>query len=88
MMPDFLHFSAAILAVLGLFLWLWSGLGVPQSPARAHIWARRKRQLGRLAIFAAVVSALLQALGGPPTRTHLEDIELWASAAPVADVRV
>jgi hypothetical protein len=80
MMPDFLHLSAAFLAVLGLFLWLWSGVGSAPAAARA----RRKRQLARLAIFAAAVSALLQAVGGPAARTQLEDIELWASAAPLA----
>ena len=79
MMPDFLHLSAAFLAVLGLFLWLWSGIG--SAPAAA---ARRKRQLARLAIFAAVASALLQAVGGPAQRTELQDIELWASAAPAS----
>ena len=82
-MPDLMHWSAALLAMLGLFLWLWSAIGVPHAPAHAHSRARRKRQLARLAIFAAVVSALLQAVGGPPMRTELQDIELWASAAPV-----
>jgi uncharacterized membrane protein len=86
MMPDFLHLSAAFLAVLGLFLWLWSGVGVRQVEASTRSWARRKRQLARLAIFAAVVSALLQAVGGPAARTQLEDIELWASAAPTASL--
>ena len=79
-MPDFLHWSSALLAMLGLFLWLWSGLRPAPDPAHAHIAARRKRQLARLAIFAAAVSALLQAVGGPPTRTQLQDIELYASA--------
>jgi hypothetical protein len=83
MMPDFLHLSAAFLAVLGLFLWLWSGIG--SAPAAA---TRRKRQVARLAIFAAVVSALLQAVGGPAQRTELQDIELWASASVPADARV
>ena len=86
-MPDFLHLSSALLALLGLFLWLWSmGIPVPQAAASAQSLARRKRQLGRVAIFAAVVSALLQAAGGPTARTQLQDIELWASAAPAADV--
>jgi hypothetical protein len=88
MMPDFLHLSAAFLAVLGLFLWLWSGVGVRQAEASTRSWARRKRQLARLAIFAAVVSALLQAVGGPAQRTELQDIELWASASVPADARV
>jgi uncharacterized membrane protein len=86
-MPDFLHWSAALLAVLGLFLWLWSGTGVPQPAAHAQSWARRKRQLARVAIFAAVVSALLQAVGGPVQRTELQDIELWASADVTPDAR-
>ena len=85
-MPDFLHWSSALLAVLGLFLWMWSGLRAAPAAAGAHHWARRKRQLARLAIFAAVVSALLQAVGGPVQRTELRDIELWASAdlSPIA----
>jgi len=80
-MPDFLHWSAALLAMVGLFLWLWSGIRVPEPTERAPFLARRK-QLGRIAIFAAVISALLQAVGGTSVRTQLRDIELWASAAP------
>jgi drug/metabolite transporter (DMT)-like permease len=86
-MPDLMHWSAALLAMLGLYLWLWSGAGVSQPAAHAPSRARRKRQLARLAIFAAAVSALLQAVGGPVQRTELQDIEIWASAAP-ADARV
>ncbi len=84
-MPDLLHWSAALLALLGLLLWFWSGgLQVPQTTAGPHPVARLKRQIRRVAIFAAVISALLQA-GMPAPRTHLSNIELWASAAP-ADV--
>ena len=86
-MPDFLHWSSALLAMLGLFLWMWSGLRTAPAAAGAQSWARRKRQLARLAIFAAVVSALLQAVGGPVQRTELRDIELWASADVSPDAR-
>ncbi|HXP72879.1 MAG TPA: hypothetical protein VN823_01940 [Stellaceae bacterium] len=72
-MPDFLHLSAALLALLGLFLWFWSG-GIQA--------ARLKRQIRRVAIFAALASALLQAAGSAQA-TENPDVELWASAAPV-----
>ncbi|HXP77858.1 MAG TPA: hypothetical protein VN823_27230 [Stellaceae bacterium] len=86
-MLDFLHWSAALLAVLGFFLWLWSGgIRVPQTAASAHSAARLKRRIGRVAIFAAVISALLQAAGASASTTQLEDIVLWASAAPPGGV--
>lgn len=72
-MPDFLHLSAALLALLGLFLWFWSG-GVQVAPL--------KRQIRRVAIFAALASALLQAVGSAQA-TNNPYIELWASATPV-----
>jgi hypothetical protein len=86
-MPDLLHWSAALLALLGLFLWFWSGgIRVPQSAESAQYVARRKRQLGRVAIFAAVVSALLQAAVASASTTQLKEIVLWASATPAAIV--
>jgi len=79
-MLDFLHWSAALLALVALALWFWSG--VPSAePA-----IRRKRRIGRIAIFAAVVSALLQAAGGSTSTVQLPDIERWASAAPPAEI--
>src|SRR5579885_3238447 len=82
-MPDVLHVSAALMAVLGLFLWLWSGgIRVPEAAANVSPAARRKRQIGRVAIFAAVISALLQAAGTQAPSTKLADVQLWASAAP------
>jgi len=72
-MPDFVHLSAALLALLGLFLWFWSG-GIQV--------AQLKRQIRRIAIFAALASALLQAVGSAQA-TGNPDIELWASAAPL-----
>ncbi len=84
-MPDLLQWSSALLALLGLFLWIWSGgMQVPQTSAGPHPVTRLKRQIRRVAIFAAVASALLQA-GMPAPRTHLSNIELWAQAVP-ADV--
>ncbi len=81
-MPDLLHWSAALLALLGLVLWVGSGgMQVPQTTAGPHPLTQLKRQIRRVAIFAAVVSALLQA-GMPAPRTQLSDIELWASTAP------
>ncbi len=81
-MPDVLPWSSARLALLGLFLWFWSGgIQVPETAAAPHPVARLKRQIRRAAIFAAVVSALLQAVM-PASHTQLSNIELWASAAP------
>lgn len=84
-MLDFLHWSAALLALVGLSLWFWSGgIRLPQAADGAHVVALRRRQIRRFAIGAAVVSALLQAASAsaaPPTEL-LQDIELWASAAP------
>ena len=74
-MLDFVHWSAALLALIGLGLWFWSG----------HFVVRRQRQIRRVAICAAVVSALLQAAGASAPATERQDVELWASAAP-ADV--
>jgi hypothetical protein len=86
-MLDFLHWSAALLAVLGFFLWLWSvGIRVPETAAGGQSVARRKRQIGRVAIFAAVVSALLQAASASASSTQLQEVELWASAGPCEDV--
>jgi len=78
-MLDFLQWSAALLALAALSLWFWSG--VPSAePA-----IRRKRQIGRIAIFAAVVSALLQAAGGSTSTVQGPNVERWASSAP-ADI--
>jgi hypothetical protein len=86
-MPDLLHWSAALLALLGLFLWFWSGgIRVPQSEVGAQSVARRKQQLGRAAIFAAVISALLQAAVASASTTQLQEIVLWASATPATVV--
>jgi drug/metabolite transporter (DMT)-like permease len=83
-MPDLMQWSAALLALVGLILWFWSsGLQVPQSAASPHPVARLKRKIRRVAIFAALVSALLQAAGTPvSTTTQHHDFELWALAAP------
>jgi len=82
-MLDFVHWSAALLALIGLGLWFWSGrIGVPKTATGGHFEARRKRQIGRVAICAAVVSALLQAAGASAPATERQDVELWASAAP------
>ncbi len=79
-MLDFVHWSAALLAVTGLLLWFWSGrIGLPKTAD-----GRRKRQIQRVAICAAVISALLQATASAPA-TERQDVELWASTAP-ADV--
>jgi hypothetical protein len=87
-MPDFLQWSAVLLALLGLFLWCWSaGIPVPQTPdASVQSVVRRKRQIGRVALFAAMISALLQAAGAAPSRTQLDGIELWASVMPPAGI--
>jgi len=86
-MLDFLHWSAAVLALAGLSLWFVSlGIPLPQTAESVHSLARRKRRLGRVAIFAAVISALLQAAGASASTFQLPDIELWASAAPPADI--
>ena len=69
-MPDLMQWSSVVLALLGLFLWLWS----------AHPMVGPKRPVRRAAIIAAVVSALLQA-GLPAPRTHLSNIEHWAFLA-------
>ena len=86
-MPDFLHWSAALLAVLGLCLWLWSGR-MPKAAPSAHAIAHGKRQIGRVAIFATVVSALLQAVGGSPSPTRYADFYLLVSASPPVDALV
>ena len=79
-MLDILQWSAALLALVGLCLWFWSG--VPSAePA-----IRRRRQIGRVAIAAAVVSALLQAVGGSTSTVQLPDDERWAFSAPPADI--
>jgi hypothetical protein len=84
-MLDFVHWSAALLALIGLFLWFWSGrIGVSHAAADGgNLIARRKRQIRRVAICAAVVSALLQAAGASPA-TERQGVDLWASAAPAA----
>jgi hypothetical protein len=87
-MPDFLHWSAALLAVLGLGLWLWSGIRVPKRAASVLSQAHLKQHIGRVAIFAAVVSALLQAVGGSPPPTQYADYWLLVSVTPPADVSV
>ncbi len=86
-MLDVVHVSAALLAVIGLLLWFWSGrIGV--SPAGdGGIMARRKRQIRRVAICAAVVSALLQAAVSAPAKER-PDVDLWASAAPASQTLV
>lgn len=85
-MLDFVPWSAAVLALLGFFLWILSGgMRVPQIAAGPHPLARLKRQIRRAAIFATVASALLQA-GLPTTSTQSSNIDLWASAAPSASV--
>jgi hypothetical protein len=72
-MLDLLQLTSVLLASLGLILWLWS----------AHALVPLKRPLRRAAIFAAIVSALLQA-GLPAPRTQLRHIQLWASLVPPA----
>jgi hypothetical protein len=79
-MLDFLQWSAALLALVALCLWFWSG-----APS-AEPAIRRKRQIGRVAIFAAVVAALLQAAGASASITQLEEVEVWASAAPTMEL--
>lgn len=74
-MFEFLHWSAALLALLGLALWFWSARSV----------GRFKRPMRRIAICAAVASALIQA-GTPTPPTLSSNVELWASAAPSASV--
>ena len=86
-MPDFLHWSAALLAVLGLCLWLWSGR-MPEAAPSARAIAHRKRQIGRVAIFVVVVSAVLQAVGGSPPPTRYADFYILVSASPPAGVPV
>src|SRR5258708_27562391 len=80
MMPDFLHLSAAFLAVLGLFLWLWSGVGSAPAAPRA----RRNRQLARLAIFAPPLSPPLPAVGAPPPPPPLANTQHRAPPPPPA----
>lgn len=72
-MPDLLQWTSALLALVGLLLWFWS----------AHPVVPFKRQIRRVAIFAALVSALLQ-VGIPASRTQLSHIVLWASATSPA----
>jgi hypothetical protein len=85
-MLDFVHWSAALLAFIGLVLWFWSGrIGVPKTASSGHFMARRQRQIRRVAICAAVISALLQAASASAPATERQDVELWASTAP-ADV--
>ena len=80
-MLDVVHVSSALLAVIGLLLWFWSGRIGVSAAGDDGVMARRKRQIRRVAICAAVVSALLQAsVSGPAT--DFQDVELWASAAP------
>jgi hypothetical protein len=71
----FLQWSAAFFALLGLALWFWS----------AHSIARFKRPIRRIAICAAVVSALIQA-ATPAAPAPLPDVVLWASVAPVLPI--
>ncbi len=81
-MPDFVHWSAALLALYGLLMWTCSvGIRVPQTADSAPSRARLKRHTGRVALFAAVISALLQAAGGPAARTQVENVDIWASAS-------
>src|SRR5256885_11618005 len=79
-MLDFLQWSAALLALAALCLWFWSG-----APS-AEPAIRRKRQIGRVAIFAAVVAALLQAAGASASMTQLKEVEVWASAGPTTEL--
>jgi len=72
-MLDFLQWTSVLLALLGLFLWFCSG-GI-----RADAL---KRQIRRVAVFAAIVSALLQVAGSAEATQH-RDVVLWASATPV-----
>lgn len=74
-MSDLLHWTSALLALLGLTFWFWSGgLRMPQL----------KRQIQRVAIVAALTSAVLQAVGPPDLTMGSSDAELWASAAPAS----
>ena len=70
---EFLQWSSVLFALLGLALWIWS----------AHSIGRYKRPMRRLAICAAVVSALIQA-GTPASPATLPHVVLFASAASVA----
>ena len=82
-MPDFVHWSAALLALYGLLMWTCSvGIRMPRTADSAPSRARLKRHTSRVALFAAVISALLQAAGGPVARTQIENVDIWASAAP------
>ncbi|MGH7124093.1 MAG: hypothetical protein ACREFI_06950 [Stellaceae bacterium] len=83
-MLDIVHWSAALLALIGLFLWFWSaGIHVPQTAEGTHVADRRKRQIRRAAICAATVSALLQAAATSAAPAQLNaNVELWASTAP------
>lgn len=74
-MFEFLHWSAALFAVLGLGLWFWS----------AHSVARLKRPMRRIAICAAIASALIQA-ATPTPPTLSSNVELWAFAATVSPI--
>jgi hypothetical protein len=71
----FLQWSAALFALFGLALWFWS----------AHSIARFKRPMRRVAICAAVVSALIQA-GTPAAPAPLPNVVLFASAASVSPI--
>jgi hypothetical protein len=82
-MPDILHWSATLLALMGLILWFWSArIRVPQMAATAHAAGRRKRQLGRVAVIAAVISALLQAASASASPQENPEVWLEASAGP------
>ena len=74
-MLEFLHWTAALFALLGLALWFWS----------AHSIGRFKRPMRCIAICAAVASALIQA-ETPTPPTQLSNVELWASAATVSPI--
>jgi hypothetical protein len=86
-MPDFLQWSAALLALLGLTLWCWSGrIRVPQPATIARGITRRKRRLGRVAVLATVISALLQAAVASTSPEQIAEVWLQASASPAADI--
>jgi len=73
-MPDLVQWSSALLALLGLVSWFWAaGMQMP----------RLKRQLRRVALCAALASALLQAAEASASTAGSRDVELWASAAPM-----